>query len=139
VTFDRRSEPGIDDDPSLMLLLRKTPADLSLFELRRAIAYLQDENPARCRRYKVEYERKRAGPLGVLIVMALAIPFAITGVRVNPAVNISKSVGLFFAYFLLSRLATLMGSFGTVDAVVAAWLPDAAMVAAACWFFLRLR
>ena len=137
--FDRHVEPDVADDPALMLLFRKPPADLSLFELRRGLDQLAGENEGRSRRLAVEYERRRADPFGVLLVMALAVPFAISGVRVNPAVNISKSIGLFFAYFLLARLGSLLGSFGTIDPMSAAWLPDAAMLAVAGWFFLRLR
>jgi len=137
--FDRHVEPDVADDPALMLLFRKPPADLSLFELRRGLDQLAGENEGRSRRLAVEYERRRADPFGVLLVMALAVPFAISGLRVNPAVNISKSIGLFFAYFLLARLGSLLGSFGTIDPMSAAWLPDAAMLAVAGWFFLRLR
>ena len=137
--FDRHVEPDVADDPALMLLYRKSPADLSRFELRRGLDDLAGGNEARSRRLAVEFERRRADPFGVLIVMALAVPFAISGVRVNPAVNISKSIGLFFAYFLLARLGALLGSFGTLDPITAAWLPDGAMLAVAAWFFLRLR
>ena len=51
----------------------------------------------------------------------------------------SKSIGLFFLYFLLSKLATLMASFGTVSPEAAAWLPDLAMALIALWAFARLR
>ena len=100
---------------------------------------LRGSDTPRYRRYAVEHERKRASPMGVLIVVALAVPFAISGVRVNPAVNMSKSIGLFFVYFLLAKLATLMGSFGVLSPVAAAWLPDAAMAWVALWFFVRMR
>jgi lipopolysaccharide export system permease protein len=139
VPFAHRIETEIDDDPELMLLLLKDPADLSLFELERAMAHLRNDDTARFRRYAVERERKRASPFGVLVVMALAVPFAVGGVRVNPAVNMSKSIGLFFAYFLLTKLATLMASFGTVDPAAAAWVPDSAMALVALWAFARLR
>ncbi len=139
VPFAHRIEEGVDDDPELMLLLLKNPADLSLFELERAMAQVGAGDATRYRRYAVEHERKRASPFGVLIVMALAVPFAVGGVRVNPAVNMSKSIGLFFLYFLLSKLATLMASFGTVSPQAAAWLPDGAMALIALWAFVRLR
>ena len=87
----------------------------------------------------MEHERKQASPFGVLIVMALAVPFAVGGVRVNPAVNMSKSIGLFFLYFLLSKLATLLASFGTLEPAMAAWLPDGMMAVIALWAFARLR
>lgn len=139
VLFVDRIEPGITDDPELMLLLLKDPGDLSLFELERVLDHLRGDDTPRYRRYAVEHERKRASPAGVLIVVALAVPFAIAGVRVNPAVNMSKSIGLFFVYFLLAKLATLMGSFGMLSPVAAAWLPEAAMASVAVWFFARMR
>lgn len=139
VPFTHRIEPGIDDDPELMLLLLKDPGDLSLFELERALTHLRSGGDARYRRYAVEHERKQASPFGVLVVMALAVPFAVGGVRVNPAVNMSKSIGLFFLYFLLTRLATLMASFGTLSPLAAAWLPDSAMAVIAVWAFARLK
>ncbi len=139
VPFAHRIEEGVDDDPELMLLLLKDPAALSLFELERVREHIGTKDTARGRRYAVEHERKRASPFGVLVVMALAVPFAVGGVRVNPAVNMSKSIGLFFLYFLLTKLATLMASFGTVSPVAAAWLPDSAMALIALWAFARLR
>ena len=139
VPFAHRIEEKVDDDPELMLLLLKKPDDLSLHELERAIEHLRGEDTARLRRYSVEHERKKAGPFGVLIVMALAVPFAVGGVRVNPAVNMSKSIGLFFLYFLLTKLATLLASFGTLGPGMAAWLPDGMMAVIALWAFARLR
>ncbi len=138
VPFAHRIETGLDDDPELMLLLLKDADDLSLFELERVLEHLRGAGSSRERRYAVELARKQAAPFGVLVVIALAIPFAVGGVRVNPAVNMSKSIGLFFLYFLLAKLATLMGSFGTIGPEAAAWLPDTAMSAIAIWAFARL-
>jgi lipopolysaccharide export system permease protein len=139
VPFAHRIEEKVDDDPELMILLLKDPSDLSLYELERVMAHLHGGDTARYRRYAVEHERKQASPFGVLIVMALAVPFAVGGVRVNPAVNMSKSIGLFFLYFVLAKLATLMASFGTLEPAMAAWLPDGMMALIALWAFARLR
>lgn len=139
VPFAHRIEEKVDDDPDLMILLLKDAGDLSLYELERVMSGLPGTDTARYRRYAVEKERKQSSPFGVLIVMALAVPFAVGGVRVNPAVNMSKSIGLFFVYFILTKLATLMASFGTLDPVTAAWLPDGAMALIAVWAFARLR
>jgi lipopolysaccharide export system permease protein len=77
--------------------------------------------------------------VGPLIVIAIAIPFAVSGVRVNPAVGVSKSIGLFFLYYVLTTAATTLATRGAVAPVVAAWLPNAGMTAIAGWLFLRLR
>jgi lipopolysaccharide export system permease protein len=77
--------------------------------------------------------------LGPLIVIAIAVPFAVSGVRVNPVVGVSKSIGLFVIYYILSNLATLLGTKGYVEPVWAAAMPNLAMIGLAAWFFGRLR
>ena len=137
--FDKKTYPLITDDPSLMLLLGKNAEDLSITELRRIIDYYTiDENP-KVVSFVVEYDRLLAAPLGMLIVMGLAIPFAMSGVRVNPAVGVSKSIGLFFLYYLLSNAGSLLGERQTIDPMLAAWLPNIAMMGMSVFLFWRMR
>ena len=89
--------------------------------------------------YAVRYYGLIADVLGPLIVIAIAIPFAVAGVRVNPVVGVSKSIGLFFLYYVLTSFATTLGAKGYVAPVVAAWLPHGSMAVVAIWFFARLR
>jgi lipopolysaccharide export system permease protein len=74
-----------------------------------------------------------------LIVIAIAIPFAASGVRVNPAVGVSKSIGLFFLYLALQNLAASLATKQLVDPALAAWLPNIGMTGLALVFFSRLR
>jgi len=46
---------------------------------------------------------------GCLIVIGIAIPFAVSGVRVSPVVGFRSRIGLFFLYYLLANLANLIG------------------------------
>jgi lipopolysaccharide export system permease protein len=87
----------------------------------------------------VRYYGLIADVMGPLIVIAIAIPFAISGVRINPAVGVSKSIGLFFLYYVLTNFATSLAAKGVLEPSVAAWLPHAGMAALALWFFARLR
>jgi len=80
-----------------------------------------------------------ADTLGPLIVIALAVPFAVSGVRVNPAVGVSKSIGLFFLYYILMNLATSLATKEVLDPMLAAWLPNLGMSCVALWLFARLR
>jgi lipopolysaccharide export system permease protein len=89
--------------------------------------------------YAVRYFGLIADTLGPLIVIAIAIPFAVTGVRVNPAVGVSKSIGLFFLYYVLANIAASLATKQIIDPVLAAWLPNIGMVAIATWLFARLR
>lgn len=131
--------PQFKEDPQIMLLIDRKPSDLLLGELRSLIAYLQSENSPKTPRYLVRYYSLMANTLGPLIVIAIAIPFAISGVRVNPAVGVSKSIGLFLLYYLLSNIGTALANNQLLDPMAAAWLPHAGIAALAIWLFARLR
>ena len=80
-----------------------------------------------------------ADTLGPLIILAIAIPFAASGVRVSPAVGVSKSIGLFFLYYVLSNLAVVLGGRGYLEPVWAAIMPNLAMTGLAAYFFGQMR
>lgn len=137
--FARLTEPTYHENADLMLLIDRKPVDLSLHELRELIAYLEAEHSPKTVTYAVRYYSLIADTLGPLIVIAIAIPFAVTGVRVNPAVGVSKSIGLFVLYYILANFASSLATKGIIDAQFAAWLPNLGMIALAAWFFARMR
>jgi lipopolysaccharide export system permease protein len=130
---------GFREDPRLMLLIDRKPGDLSIFELRRLIDYFQASLNPKAVPYEVRYYGLIADTLGPLIVIALAVPFAMAGVRVNPAVGVSKSIGLFFLYYVFMNLATSLATKQLVDPLLAAWLPNIGMAAIGVWLLVRLR
>ncbi len=128
------------EDPKLMLLIDSRPVrDLSFPELRRLIDYFEVENTAKVTQYAIRYYSLIADTLGPLIVIAIAIPFAVTGVRVNPAVGVSKSFILFFLYYILTNIASSLATKHVIDPMLAAWLPNLGMIALAAWLFAKLR
>jgi lipopolysaccharide export system permease protein len=137
--FEERFEPTYKEDSGLMLLIDRKPSHLSLWELRDLVTYLKAEQSPKLALYEVRYYGLIADFIGPLIVIAIAIPFAVGGVRVNPAVGVSKSIGLFFLYYVFTSFSTTLASKGFVEPVVAAWLPHGAMALLALWFFARLR
>jgi LPS export ABC transporter permease LptG len=137
--FAELSKPHFNEDPQLMLLIDRKPRDLSFFELQRIMDYFAAEDDPKVTQYAVRYYSLIADTIGPLIILAIAIPFAITGVRTSPVVGVSKSIGLFFLYYILTSLATLLGSKGFMDPVWAALLPNLAMVGLATYFFGRMR
>lgn len=137
--FAEKTVPHFTDDPGLMLLIDREPRDLSFFELRRIVEHFELENNPKVLRYAVRYYGMLADTLGPLVILGIAIPFAISGVRVNPAVGVSKSIGLFFLYYVLLNLAAPLGANGYLDPVWAALMPNLAMVGLAAWFFGRMR
>lgn len=137
--FFRRFVPHYSEDPRLMLIIDRKASELSFFELRRLVNYYAADANPKGLVYAVRYFGLIADTLGPLIVIALAVPFAVAGVRVNPAVGVSKSIGLFFLYYLLMNLANSLASQQVLDPGIAAWLPNAGMASIAMWLFARLR
>jgi lipopolysaccharide export system permease protein len=137
--FTTRAVPHFNEDPTLMLLIDRKPQDLSFNELGRIVDYFASEDNPKVVRYEVRYYSVLADTLGPLIIIAIAIPFSVSGVRVSPAVGVSKSIGLFFAYYLLNSLATVLGGRGYLDPVWAAFMPNLAMIGIAAWLFGRMR
>jgi lipopolysaccharide export system permease protein len=137
--FAVRTFPDFHEDPQLMLLIDRNPIDLSFRELRRIIDYLTLEGSPKVTKYAMRYYSLIADTLGCLVIISIAIPFAVSGVRVSPAVGVSKSIGLFFLYYLLVSLANGIGGRELLAPAVAAWLPIVAMAGVSGWFFARLR
>lgn len=137
--FATEVRPKYDEDPKLMLLLVRRPVELSFFELRRVMDYLNFEDARKATPYAVRYYGLIADVLGPLIVIAIAIPFAVAGVRVNPAVGVSKSFLLFFLYYVLNNLASSIATKQILDPFAAAWLPNLGMTILALWLLIRMR
>jgi lipopolysaccharide export system permease protein len=137
--FTEREFSGFREDPQLMLLIDRNPVDLSFRELRTLMDYLISDGSPKVTRYALRYYGLIADTLGCLIVIGIAIPFAVSGVRVSPVVGVSKSIGLFFVYYLLTNVANTIGGRGLLTPEIAAWLPNLVMICVAGWFFVRMR
>jgi lipopolysaccharide export system permease protein len=137
--FAEKVVARFDEDPELMLLIDRKPGELSFFQLQRIVEHFAHEEKPKVLPYAVRYYGVLADTLGPLIILAIAIPFTLSGVRVSPVVGVSKSIGLFFLYYLLNMLATGLGGKGFLDPVWAALLPNLAMVGLATWFFGKMR
>jgi lipopolysaccharide export system permease protein len=139
VPFARQFVSRYQEDPRLMMLIDRRPIDLSFNELRQLIDYFASDGNPKGVPYEVRYYGLIADVLSPLILIAIAIPFAVAGVRVNPVVGVSKSIGLFFVYFILKSLAEALATKQLIDPALAAWLPDIGMAALAGYLFSRLR
>ena len=126
--FERLEAKELDDDPSLMLLFGERPKDLSFRELKKITKNFTVEEHPKVLDYQVHLQALMAGAASCLIVTGLAIPFAVSGVRVNPAVGVSKSIALFFGYYILTSVLNSLGKQEILSPEVAAWAPNVFMV-----------
>ena len=137
--FAEKVVPEFNEDPTLMMIFDVPPQNLSFTELRRIIDYFSANDNPKVTPYSVRYYSVLADTLGPLIIIALAIPFTVAGVRVNPVVGVSKSLGLFLIYFVLVKACTALGSRDVIPAMWAALLPSVVMLGVGVRFFAKVR
>lgn len=134
--FDQLIDDDLTETPRTILLFNKRPRDLSLNELRTVRGLMGEQNP-QANSFEIRYHSILAGAFSCLIIAGLAIPFATTGVRVNPMVGVSKSLGLFLLYYLLENVSRIIGERDLIPPLAAAWLPGLVMALLAAWLFRR--
>jgi len=125
-----------DEDPEVMVLAAKEPDRLSFRQVSRYVDQAGDRGTGRQSAYVMRYHSILSAPVVCLVVIAVAIPFSVTGGRVSPMIGVAKTFGLFLGFYLLSSLCRAYGESGSIPPVLAAWLPVAAV---AVWAFPRLR
>lgn len=126
--FEKRYYRNYKEDPDIMKLSMSRPKDLSLFELQKLLNASGDSDSEAMRPFAVKLASNWASPFACLIVVAIAIPFSIAGVRTNPMVGVSKTAALFFSYYILDSVFNALGANGTLPVTLAAWIPNVAML-----------
>lgn len=137
--FREKRRSDFDEDPELMKVYDAKPESLSLFELGRVIEHHRETGSPRAAAYELRRASVLAECLMPIVIIAFAVPFAVAGVRVNPAVGVSKALGLFVVYFIAMRVGLLLGGRGALGPWTAALLPHAALLGAGAWAWARLR
>ena len=128
LSFEEKEFKEFDEDPSLMLALHKKPKELSLYELRRILVAMPPAENPNVRTYLVQYFSLLAAPFSCLVVIGIAVPFALSGVRTNPMIGVSKAMGFFALFYVLVVFSTILGGRLIVPALLAAWIPNLAML-----------
>lgn len=136
--FEKKDFPRWKEDPKLMATLAKKPRHLSLFQVRSVIKTLDYKTNQAVAKYAVKYYSMLASPLSCLIVVGIAIPFALSGVRTNPLVGVSKAIALFFLYYLIVNVSGILGSQLVISPWIAAWMPNLVMIALAAILYRRM-
>lgn len=126
IKFQSKTYEEYTESPALMILSRKRPKDLSVLELKSLTSTLGEKREMLA--YAVQLQSMLASPLICLIVVAIAIPFSVAGVRTNPMVGVSKTIGLFFAYYILVNIFSALGGKEILSPAVAAWTPNILML-----------
>ena len=86
-----------------------------------------------------QFHGRLALPFTCLVVVLLALPFGAAPGRRNVAIGVAASIGIAFAFFVLSRLSLVLGTGGHVPGWVAGWAPNVIFAAVGVGLTRRLR
>jgi lipopolysaccharide export system permease protein len=136
--FDQQLIPDFSEDPELMKYLEQRPKDLSLRELKSVVDYLRPAGDPRLAKYAVTFYDRLLNPVSCLVILGLAIPFSVSGVRTNPFVGVSKAMGLFVLYYVLVNVGQFAGSSG-FSPLWAASIPNLAAFGLVGYYYIRLQ
>lgn len=73
---------------------------------------------------RTNLQSRLAAPWTCLVVVIVAIPFGAASGRRNLFVGVASSIVIVFAYFVMMKIGTGLGTAGFLPPVVAAWLPN---------------
>lgn len=125
-----------DDDPEVMFYSTKDPAKLSLREVSRFVDQAGSNPGGQNAAYAMRYHAIMSTPVICLVVIAVAIPFAVTPGRISPMVGVAKTFGLFLGFYFLTSFCAAFGESGALPPMIAAWIPTTLV---ACWAFPKLK
>jgi len=80
-----------------------------------------------------------AGPWTCLVVVLIAVPFAVPSGRRNVFVGVAASIFICFTFFILQQVGFAFGSAGYVPAWVGGWLPNLIFAATGLVLMARVR
>lgn len=90
--------------------------------------------------YEVDYHSKFGFALAAFVMSLMGIPFSLSRQRSGGnVINIGICVGFAFLYWTLFSSSLTLGRQGLLPPTLAAWGPNAAMLALALFFLLRLK
>ena len=115
--------------------LEKASEEMTLAELARYVAEIESEGYDSTH-YRVDFHGRIAFPFTSLIMALLGIGVALyQGKKGGIAVGVAVSVALAFIYFLTFQLVLSIGYTGTLQPMLAAWMPNILFGIASMYIF----
>lgn len=96
-----------------------------------------DISPEDKRAYTVQLFDKLALPAATIVFVLIGVPLAITPPRVRYNRGFLFSILIIFAFYVLRALSISFGNAGSINACLAAWLPDLILAAWGAWLYYK--
>ena len=118
-------------NPQLLAVLTVSPERMAARNLNTYIHHLED-NKQTAERYQIAFWKKLIYPFAVLVMMALALPFAYLHVRSGGiSLKIFAGIMIGIGFYLLNNLFSHVGLLNTWPPILSAAMPSVVVLAAA--------
>jgi lipopolysaccharide export system permease protein len=118
--------------------IQKSPSSMSYRELTEYVARLEAAG-FQVRKYLVDMYAKLSAPLENLIVILVAIPFALQAPRGGRLYGIGLAIAIMAAYLVVDRSARALGQADLLPPLLAAWTANMIFLGLGTSLFLRSR
>ena len=137
-TFDKLMPGYMRETPEQLLAIPKDPEEMRYKELGEFIQVLQRSggNPLELMADRAE---KIALPVATLIIILFGAPLANSSHRGGAAYGIGVALGITVTYLMLFRIFHAAASAGTINPMIAAWIPNGIVLIAATVLTLRVK
>ena len=133
--FDSLQSRTLNESPVDLLAQPKAPDEMRYSELRRYIDALI-RSGSNAKKLQVELALKVAIPMICLLIALFGAPLAISSPKSGAAWGVAASLATTFIVLLMFQLAKAVGAGGVLPPMLAAWIPNI-LIAAAAAYFLR--
>ncbi len=125
--------------PDEVMYQDKDPEQMSLQELGNYIKRMESESapPARINKLWSTFHAKIAAPFSCLIFILISAPLGMNPQRGSSTVGMGLSMILVFVYYVILTVSLKAGESGTIDPLIAAWIPNIAFLLAGIWLNAR--
>ncbi|MBS1824975.1 MAG: LptF/LptG family permease [Acidobacteria bacterium] len=129
----------LDEPPNHFLREVKQDIQMNFHQLADYIAGLQQSGMFDTTKLQVQYHRKFAVPLFVLIMALISTPFAFFSGNRGAMAPVGISLAIAICYLAISKLFEQMGNVGQLPPQLSAWSPDVIFSLAGMYFLMRVR
>jgi len=138
IEFDRMTMPEIVEKPEELLKAPREPDEMTYSEID-DLARIVARTGGNSDELLVRREQKIAIPVATLVIILFGAPLATSNKRGGAAYGIGLSLATVLIYIMMLRISGAFGSAGSLDPMVAAWLPNGVFMVAALVFLARVR
>lgn len=132
----RERRVDLEDDLTEFLSVRKKPEEMNFFELRHFIGVMGRRSGVDLDQYLTELHLKIAFPFALIVVAALAFPFALKTSPRHLFVGFSLGVFWLMAFYVFVGVLRSLGHEGHLWPWFAAWAPNVVFAVAAIYFMM---